>query len=161
MSSNSEDYDALSFLGELESRFGGKITFRTFASFYADNSGIVRDHGVFLYVIDGVFRFQDFKPENSILGIPVKRKSEYVKFESSFSAQDVRTLRIVRRKAAEDFCMGYKAFEKIKEASLLTRILCETVLEIGLENGSFLYFRFMDRTVEKMITQANSLANRV
>lgn len=158
MSSNSEDYQEDSFLSELETRFGGKITYRTFAAFYGDSNGIVRDHGVLLYIIDDTFRFQDFAIENNIFGIPIGKKKEYTKFESSFRAEDVLSMRTVGRKAAEDFCLGFREHAKLKTATAITKVFRETVLEIALKDQTFMYFRFMDHAIEKMITQAQDKA---
>lgn len=150
------DYDngsADTFLSDLEERFGGKITYRAFASFYGDSNGEIKDHGVFLYVINGVFHFQDFEIHKSVLGIPVKSKEQYVKFESQFEASQVRGIRTVSRKKAQSFCCGNLEHDRLKTAGLPTRVFSETVQEFAMEDGSYLYFRFMDNEVEKMIMQ--------
>ena len=139
------------FLSDLESRFGGKITYRCFASYYADSKGNIKDHGVFFFVINNVFHFQDFETHKSIFGVPLKNKEKYVKFESSFEVKDVLSIRTVSRKKAEKFCRLFIGYDRLKTASLLTRFFCETVQEFTLKDGTYLYFRFMDKKVEKMI----------
>ncbi|MBR5669183.1 MAG: hypothetical protein IKX15_06185, partial [Spirochaetales bacterium] len=67
------DNDSEAFLNEIEQRRGGSITFKTFSTFYADSDGNVRDYGVFLSLVNGVFWFQDFEHESSFLGFRLTR----------------------------------------------------------------------------------------
>ena len=149
------DNDSEAFLNEIEQRRGGKITFRTFSTFYADSEGNVRDYGVFLYMVDGVFWFRDFERDNSFLGFRLSRRrdEEYEMFEGSFSPLEVVSSRTVMKKAARNCATGRKDFSKLRKANPVIGFLAETVTEIRLQNGRTMYFQLMDKTVLKMIEQ--------
>ena len=152
--SRTADSDSESFLAEIEARHGGQISFKTFSTFYADNDGNVRDYGVFFYMIDGTFWYQDFEHERSFLGFRLnkpKDEPEYKMFESSFNPSDVQDIRIVRKNRARSCAMGFRDFGKLSKAGFLTRLFCETATEFKLTDGRVLYFQFMDRTAGKMI----------
>ena len=72
------DDESRAFIADLEQRRGGSITYRTFSTFYADSLGKVCDYGVFFYVVDNTFWFQDFEHVPSFLGfrLPVKNAEE-------------------------------------------------------------------------------------
>lgn len=149
------DNDSEAFLNDIEQRRGGKITFRTFSTFYADSDGNVRDYGVFLYMVNGVFWFQDFEHENSFLGFKLSRRrdEEYEMFESSFSPLDVVSSRTVMKKAARYCATGHRDFSKLRKANPVIGFLSETATEIKLNDGRTMYFQLMDKTVLKMIEQ--------
>ena len=149
------DKEREAFLNEIEQRRGGKITYRTFSTFYADSDGNMRDYGVFLYMVDGVFWFQDFERENTFLGFRLSRRrdEDYVMFESSFSPLEVVSSRTVMKKAARNCATGHKDFSKLRKANPITGFLAETATEIKLQDGRTMYFQLMDKTVLKMIDQ--------
>lgn len=140
-------------ISELEEKHGGKITYRTYAVYYADSNGNVKNHGVLVYQIGDTFHFEDFEEQRAILGIPIKDKVKYVKFESSFEAKDVKATRLVSRKNADSFCKGYISHDKLRNPGLFTRLFSEMVTELEMADGSYLFFRFMDNTIEKKINQ--------
>ena len=47
------DDETRAFLDDIEQRRGGKITYRAFSTFYADNNGKVCRYGVFFYQVNG------------------------------------------------------------------------------------------------------------
>ena len=151
------DDESRAFLEDLETRRSGSITYRTFSTFYADSLGKVCDYGVFLYMVDGVFWFQDFEHVPSFLGfrLPVKNKEEYRMFESSFSPSDVLSIRKVRKKAARRCALGYSDFSKLRKLNTVTGILSESATEFTLKDGRRLYFQLIDRAVENLIRDNN------
>ena len=148
------DKEREAFLNEIEQRRGGKLTYRTFSTFYADSDGNLRDFGI-LYMVNGIFWFQDFERDNSFLGFRFNRfKTEaFIPFESSFSPLEVVSSRTVLKKAVRSCAMGQKDFSKLRKANPITGFLAETVTEIRLQSGRTMYFQFADKTVLKMIDQ--------
>ena len=148
--------EGAAFLGEIEQRRGGKITFKTFSTFYADNLGNVRDYGVFLYMVDGTFFFQDFEHENTFLGFKLRKRKnepEYVMFEGSFSPLDVVSFRTVNKKAARNCALGFRDFSKLRKANPVLGFFTETATEIKLKDGRTMYFQFMDKSVRNIVNQ--------
>ena len=47
-----ESQEAVEFIKGIEASLGARIGWRTFAPWYADNSGIIREYGVFLCLTD-------------------------------------------------------------------------------------------------------------
>ena len=151
-----QDDESAAFLNEIEQRRGGKITFKTFSTFYADNNAIVRDYGVFLYLVNGTFFFQDFEHESTFLGFKLpKRKDqpEYEMFESSFSPLDVDSFRTVSKKAARNCALGFRDFSRLRKANPVLGFLTETATEITLRDGRAMYFQFMDKSVRNLVDQ--------
>ena len=69
--------DAKQFIENLENRFGGPIEYRTYSTWFATNEGIVREFGVFVYEIEGIFHFEDFERKPSMFGFSMKpRKNQ-------------------------------------------------------------------------------------
>ena len=151
------DDETRAFLDGIEQRRGGKITYRAFSTFYADNNGKVCRSGVFFYQVNGVFWFQDFEYVPSFLGFRLSRRKDgdYVMFESSFSPSDVVSIRKVRKKAAIDCAMGYKDFAKLRTYKPVLDFMSESATEFALKDGRILYFQFIYRDVENMIRNVN------
>ena len=150
------DNDAEVFLKNLEEKRGGKIDWRTFCMFYADSNGKVCEHGVFLYEVNKHFWYEDFEHLPQIFGfnLPKPKHAEpYVKFEADFSPEVVKTVRMVKEKSAVAFCKGYKKYEKLKVAGTFTKLFCQCVTEIALQDGTVLFFELMDKTLENKIKQ--------
>lgn len=148
------DKEREAFLNEIEQRRGGKVTYRTFSTFYADSDGNMRDFGLF-YMVNGIFWFQDFERDNSFLGFRFNRfkTEEFIPFESSFSPLEVVSYRTVLKKFTRKCAMGQKDFSKLHKAPPVISLLSETVTEIRLQSGKTMYFQFADKTVLKMIDQ--------
>ena len=149
------DDESRAFLADLEQRRGGSITYRTFSTFYADSLGKVCDYGVFFYVVDNVFWFQDFEHVPSFLGfkLPVRDKEEYRMFESSFKPSDVLSIRKVKKKNARKCALGYMDLSKLRKFNPVLGILSESATEFTLRDGRVLFFQFMDKSVENMIRE--------
>ncbi|MGX8685741.1 MAG: hypothetical protein ACSW73_02825 [Spirochaetales bacterium] len=76
----------------LEQEFNGKIRWKSFSIWYADSDSNLRPYGVFLFLIDNVFRFRDYKHVKTVLGFEIKEKNpeEYVPFNGSFNLEDIK-----------------------------------------------------------------------
>ena len=147
------DEETRAFLAEIEHRRGGQISFRTFSTFYADNSGKLCQYGVFFYRVNGMFWFQDFEHVPSFLGFQLtkSRDEEYQMFESSFSPSDVVSIRKVWKKSVIRCVQNGKDFSKLHTFNPVLGILSESATEFTMKDGRLLYFQFMDRTVQEMI----------
>ena len=147
------DEETRAFLAEIEQRRGGQISFRTFSTFYADNSGKLCQYGVFFYMVNGMFWFQDFEHVPSFLGFQLtKRKDgEYQMFESSFSPSDVVSIRKVWKKSVIKCVQNGKDFFRLRTFNPVLGILSESATEFTMKDGRLLYFQFMDKTVQNMI----------
>ncbi len=148
------DTDAENFIRDLEEKRGGKVTWRTFSTFYANSKGLVRDHGVFLYEVNERFWYEDFEPSAKILGIPIgksKHAKPYVKYEDSFGPEEVKSIRKVSKKAALAYCTGHKSYEKLRPANRFCRLFCQCVTEFALKDGTVLFFELMDNTLVNKI----------
>ncbi len=157
------DEDTEAFIRDIEQRRGGSLTYRTFSTFYADSNGRVCDYGVFFYQVNDEFWFEDFEREPNILGFrirPRKDAPKYVKFESNFRPEDVRSVRTVSKKAARNCALGYKGFATLKPANFLKRLFSEVVTEIRMDDGRTMFFQFMDRTVRNKIEQCQGKGSR-
>ena len=151
--------DAEVYLKGLEEKRGGKLTWRTFSTYYANNNKIVRDHGVFLYEVNNHYWYEDFEHTAQIFGIPLRKPKNaepYVKFESDFGPEDVKSIRTVTKKAATDYCKGYKKYEKLKTASFFAKMFCQCVTEFALKDGTVLFFELMDKTLSNKINEAQA-----
>ncbi|MCR5760503.1 MAG: hypothetical protein K6F82_00635 [Sphaerochaetaceae bacterium] len=136
--------DAEEFLKKLEEKHGGKIDRRNFSLWYGDSEGNIREAGVFVYRINGIYHYEDFKRRASILGFTVssKKNEKYVKFERSFNSQDIVGVETVRKSAARAFIEKGK---EAKEASAFSRVFLETVTKIQLKDGTVRFFQLVDK----------------
>ena len=147
------DEETKAFLADIEQRRGGQISFKTFSTFYADNSGKLCRYGVFFYRVNGMFWFQDFEHVPSFLGFNLTRKkdSEYQMFEACFSPSDVVSIRKVWKKSVIKCAMYGKDFFKLRRFNPVLGFLSESATEFTMKDGRLLYFQFMDKTVQNMI----------
>lgn len=147
------DEETKAFLADIELRRGGQITFKTFSTFYADNSGKLCQDGVFFYRVGGQFWFQDFEHVSTFLGFILTKKKDpdYQMFESSFSPSDVVSIRKVWKKSVIRCALYGKDFFKLRTFNPVLGFLSESATEFTMKDGRLLYFQFMDKTVQEMI----------
>lgn len=153
------DNEATAYLKGLEEKRGGIIEWKTFSTFYANSNGIIRDHGVFLYEINNHFWYEDFEHTAHIFGFPLKKPKNaepYVKYEDSFTPEDVKSIRTVKKNAAIAFCNGHKKYEKLKDANWFDKIFRQCVTEFALNNNTMLFFELMDKTLSNKIKEKNN-----
>lgn len=140
------------FLAEREQRFGGKIVWRAFSLFYGDSEGNIRENGVLVFQIGNTFYYEDFeKTQNNILGIKVepKNKTEYVKFEGSFKAINVRGIDYVKRSDAINYIKGKT--QKVRTVSAAARFFKEVVMSIEFEDGTMKFFEVSGSEFRQLI----------
>src|SRR5690554_3996424 len=97
------EQEAQQFIEELEKRFGGKVGYRTYSTWFASDEGLLREFGVFVYEINGTFHYEDFERKPSIFGFslrPRKNQPPYVKMEGSFTKEMVKSTSVVTKSQA-------------------------------------------------------------
>jgi hypothetical protein len=140
--------EAEQFIQELESRFNGPLTYRTYSTWFASSEGLVRDFGVFVFKINDVFHYEDFERNPSMFGFalkPSKKQKPYVKMEGSFTAEDVINISTVTKNAALACANGYLKAEDIPQASLLKKFFSRLVSKVELKGGTTLFFEFINQ----------------
>lgn len=136
--------NAQDFLNKIEEKHGGKIDKKTYSLWYGDSEGNIREFGVFIYRINGIFYYEDFERRSSILGFTVTRKNQepYVKFERSFEPENIESMEVVRKASARSFIETGKA---AKKAGVFSRTFLDTVLKIQLKDGTVRFFQVMEK----------------
>ncbi len=139
--------EEIDFLREKETLYGGKITYRTFSTWFCSSDGIFRDHGVILYIINGVVHFEDFQHINTILGYPLpktryEKEHPYEKWESEFNVEEVMDCYKVSQSGAKDVMEG-KRKAPLKALSSFSGFFQKTVAQVLLKNGKALYFELI------------------
>lgn len=145
MSMEKEEID---FLREKETLYGGKITFRSFSAWFCSSDGILREHGVILYMINNIVHFEDFEHVNTILGYPLpktryEKEHPYEKWESEFKCEDVVDCYKVRHSSAKEVMEGKKK-APLKTVSSFSGFFQKTVLQVLLKDGKAYYFELIN-----------------
>ncbi len=138
------DSETQEFLKKIEETHGGKIDKKTFSLWYGDSEGNIREFGVFIYRINGVYHYEDFKRRASILGftVPDKKADEYVKFERSFTFDEIESTLIVKKASARKYIETGKA---IKKAGFIARLLLDTVLMVQFKDSTVKFFQLVEK----------------
>lgn len=142
------DDDTKKFLAQLEEKHGGPVKWRTYATWYGNTDGTLREYGVFLYVIGSIFYFEDFERLPSILGYVLKPKKNtppYVKYEGSFRGGDIKRTLVVTKGQATDCIRGSRNVEDIKGAGMFGKLFKQLVLLVETADGQAHFFELMDR----------------
>ncbi|MFA5513583.1 MAG: hypothetical protein WDA17_01525 [Sphaerochaetaceae bacterium] len=140
------DNESQQFLKNLEERFNGKITYRTFATWFATDASVIRDFGVFMFKINDTYHYEDFERIPSLLGFPLrssKRKSTYEKLEGSFDASAIKSISVVTKNNALRSAQSGMPAASIPEASLLHRLFFRLVTKVELQDGLNLFFELI------------------
>lgn len=140
--------DAQAFIEELERKREAPIIWRTYATWYGNNHSIFREFGVFLYRCRNTLYFEDFERTPSMFGISLKPKKKlepFIKYEDSFSLEDVVSTRPVLKSVAFKATHGSIDLAKIKDASLLDKAFRQMVEMVTLKDGTVHFFELMDR----------------
>ena len=139
--------DASEFIAELEKRFDGTITYRTYCTWYGSTKGIIRDFGVFMYAIHNVFHFEDFERKPALFGIALtgrKKQAAYVKMEDSFKKDEIESITQVSKSKAMNSVKNSKNAGSIPLASLLEKIFSPLVTRVTLKNGETHFFELIN-----------------
>ncbi len=143
------DSEVNNFLRQLEEENGGKVTFRTYALYLGFSGEGVKNLGGLFYMVDDRVIFEDFEKEGGLLGLLVKRKSNYEKTKFSFPAGDIDNIFTVKRSSAVKSVQGRIEPSRIQPASGFAKIIRRSVTQILLEDGRAYYFELLDEKAFK------------
>ena len=113
--------DDRQLIAELEKHSGGKISWNTRSSFYADTEGNLIEEGVLLYLTDVTFHC--LGPE----------------FDCSFDAIDVLYTDDVRRSDVIDLVRGNR--NKVSRINPISAIFTDTVLSLDFGDGRMKFLK--------------------
>lgn len=139
--------DAKQFIENLESRFGGPVGYRTYSTWFASNEGLVRDFGVFIYEIGGVFHFEDFERKPSMFGFSIKPRKNtppYVKMEGAFTSDAIESISIVTKSHARSCAEGNRRSDDIPPAGGLQKVFSPLVTKVTLKDGPTYFFELIN-----------------
>lgn len=151
--------DAKQFIEELEARFGAPVGYRTYSTWFASNEGIVREFGVFVYEIGGVFHFEDFERKPSLFGFSIqsrKNKPAYVKMEGAFALSDIESLAIVSKAKALACAEGHRDQQSIEPAAGLQKLFRPLVTRVVLRDGTTYFFELINHKQFTQIVEEGS-----
>lgn len=137
--------EAKEFISALEAELGSKIGYRTFATWFGSNDGLVREYGVFFCILeDGTLYFEDFERLPQILGYTLKSKNtpKYEKYSFRFRSDQIRSMSIVKKRQAQQTCASASRVP-LCTAGKLSQLLFPVVTQIELDDGRCLYFELI------------------
>ena len=144
-----EEKQTVGLLKDLEDRYNGKITDRTFALSCYLPSKKPLEHGIFLFKIGDTYYYEDFeKEEMNLLGFTIKRKSSepFEKTSGSFKESDIKRVFKVSRAYARSY--HFKAqtgnIKAIREASRFVKMFRECTYAVELQDGNVLFFEMIN-----------------
>ena len=140
--------DAQQFIEKLEDRFGGPVAYRTYSTWFASDENQVREFGVFIYEINGIFHYEDFERRPSMFGFPIragKHQKPYVKMEGSFTPDMIESLSLVTKSQALSCAQGYRTQTTISPATGLRRVFSQLVTRVVLKDGPTLFFELINQ----------------
>lgn len=146
------DQDAMEFLTEIETRRNGKISWKTYCTWFSDCINI-RQFGVFLYKVGETFYYEDFERKPSFLGFEIKQKNapKYEKLEGSFLASDVKNIVRLTKNRAMAFLTHQEREDKLRPSNGFERLFSQLVSMVELQDGSRLFFEFLDEKEFKKV----------
>ncbi len=148
------DNDTAAFIKEREDKLGGKLIYRSYATWYGEANGNEREYGVFLYSDGNTLVIEDFERTPTLFGIKLKPRTnkEYTKLEIFIPLSMIKAIDKITRASAEKSLKAEKDLGK--EANLFDRIFRKTVIRVNLENGDAYYFEIPDfKQLEKLIKE--------
>lgn len=132
------------FWAETARKRGGEIGFFTFATLVGRSGDTILNFPGLLYKSGDIFWFEDFERDNWLAKILSSRK-KYEKTELSFSSTEVQFVRLVSRMSASRCIGGAVAPAQLPPASVFARVFSSPVTQVGLRDGSSLFFEIMQR----------------
>jgi hypothetical protein len=132
------------FWRETARKRGGEIGFFTFATLVGRSGGAILNFPGLLYKSGDTFWFEDFERDNWLAKILSSRK-KYEKTEISFAAAEVRLVRLVSRMSASRCVGGAVEPGQLAPATVFSRVFSTPVTQVGLADGSSLFFEIMQR----------------
>lgn len=135
------------FLDKLEAEYGGRITWKTFSTWYGCSDSVLREFGVFLFKIGDRFYFEDFEKNSSIFGMQIgsskKKKAQYIKLKRSIDSKNIKNVFKVTQAKALDVIKYGKDPSTLKETTLIEKIFRKSVTAVVLENGIHHFFELL------------------
>ncbi len=141
------DNESQRFIEELERKYEGSMTYRTFATWFGSSDKVVREFGVFIFKINEIVYFEDFERVPSILGITLpssKRATPYVKLEESFDPKKVVHISTVTRSYATDVVQQKREIVQSDKLPWYKSILSKLVTQLIFEDGKALFFELIN-----------------
>ncbi len=137
------DTDVKAFIEEREKKLGGKLIWRTYATWFAEMGRERREWGVFLYSDGRSLIIEDFFHPSTILGYEIKSKSEkereeaYVKLEIALPLSEVKAVDYCSRQSAEK---SLKTINDVsKSATLLNKIFTKNCTKLVVGERIFFF----------------------
>lgn len=128
--------DDRQLIAELEKHAGGKISWHTRASFYADTEGNLIEDGVLLYLTDVTFHCHG------------------PKFECSFDAIDVLYTDDVRKSDVIDLVRGNR--KKVSRINPISAIFTDTVLSLDFGDGRMKFLKIKSSEFRQILRIAQA-----
>jgi len=142
------DDETKEFLDDLETQYGGKITWKTFATWYGCSDSTYREYGVFMFKINDVLYFEDFDKKYTIFGMELKpnkkKKVKYVKLKRQIKIDEITDIFKITQANALEVIKNKKDPSSVKEISLFDRIFRKSVTAVGLKDGTFHFFELLN-----------------
>ncbi len=140
---NYDEDDVKAFIEEREKKLGGKLIYRTYATFFSEIGGERRDWGVFLYSNGITLVIEDFFHESKILGYSVKSKKErqrekdWVKMEIIVPISEIKDVTLVSHRSMEK---SLKTKNDVsKRATLFNKIFTKTCVRVKAGERVFFF----------------------
>lgn len=137
------DTDVKAFIEEREKKLGGKLIYRTYATWFAELGRERREWGVFLYSDGRSLVIEDFFHQSTVLGYAIRSKSEkereeaYVKLEITLPLDDVRDVEYCSRRSAEK---SLKTINDVsKSATLFNKIFTKNCIKLVVGDRIFFF----------------------
>ena len=136
------------FISDLEKKFGGELTWRTFSTWYGCSDGIQREFGVFMFQIGDTFHFEDFEKENLIFGMKIgtnnkKKKEPFVKLERAFEKDQIQSINTTTRSIANNIIRKRLDPSAIKNVNIIDKLFKKLVTAVILKDGTIHFFELI------------------
>jgi hypothetical protein len=144
------DDETKQFLEDLENQYDGKITWKTFATWYGCSDSTFREYGIFMFKINNIFYFEDFEKKHSIFGMDFKPKKKnkvkYVKLKRNIDAENIIKVFKVSQANALQVIKHRKDPSTIEEINLFDKIFKKSVAAVELKDGTYHFFELLNLT---------------
>ncbi|MGD1822328.1 MAG: hypothetical protein ACPKM0_06130 [Pleomorphochaeta sp.] len=142
------DEETLEFLEKLENTYGGKITWKTFSTWYGCSDSTFREYGVFIFKINNTLYFEDFEKKHAIFGMELttkkKKKNKYVKLQREIKIDEIEKIFKVTQSSALNIIKKYKTADSLHELNLFEKVFKKSVIAVQLKNGTCHFFEFIN-----------------
>lgn len=137
------DEETRLFLEEREKKLGGKLIYRSYATWFAEINGERREYGVFLYSDGTTLVVEDFFRPTTFLGYRVGTKNEkereknYTKMEIFLPIKEITCTEYCSRHSAEK---SLKTLNDVsKRATLFNKIFTKTCTKVKCKDRVFFF----------------------